>query len=69
MAKNNINNPAAFPQRLSDDGEGMSLRDYFAAKALQGAYSISSVHQNSTEKEVAVECYKMADAMLEARKK
>jgi len=44
--------------------DGMTLRDYFAAKALAGmSYEIEN------EPRAAQWCYAMADAMLEARKK
>ncbi len=43
---------------------GMSLRDYFAAKAMQGMLA-SDI--NATESSFAQQAYKMADAMLEAR--
>lgn len=49
--------------------EGMSLRDYFAAKALQGLLSCQSYENGFYQaKQVAQEAYAMADAMLEARK-
>lgn len=53
-------------------GEGMSLRDYFAAKSLQGcmAYfneSRGDFHTNAQPDEVAKYCYQVADAMLFAR--
>lgn len=38
---------------------GMTLRDYFAAKAMQSAYG--------SPREVAVESYKLADEMIAAR--
>lgn len=53
--------------------EGMSLRDYFAAKAMQGmlAYpgceSRGSHHNNNTTDGVAEMAYDYADAMLRAR--
>ena len=52
---------------------GMSLRDYFAAAALQGEFSnpTSGVFEadSITFSEVAWDCYKMADAMLAARER
>ena len=55
--------------------EGMTLRDYFAAKAMQGCLAYSHVspqwgnfHENCTPNKVAAYAYLMADAMLEARK-
>lgn len=47
-------------------GDGMSLRDYFAAKALQGMLADTSVQAPPSE--FAHNAYKLADAMLEARK-
>lgn len=52
--------------------EGMALRDYFAAKAMQGwlaSYGPDMPHpaQNGAEHDVARNAYKLADAMLAAR--
>jgi|LakMenEpi03Aug12_release.lakeMendotaPanAssembly.Ray.scaffolds.fasta_scaffold476796_2 hypothetical protein len=44
---------------------GMTLRDYFAAKAMQ-AY-MSDPNMTWSDSEIAREAYVMADAMLEAR--
>ena len=65
-----LNGGPAFPtenaRQVSHDGyisEGMSLRDYFAAKAMQGFCSAdwSDMHH------IADIAYRMADAMLKAR--
>lgn len=45
---------------------GMTLRDYFAAKAMQ-ADMADGIHENDFAWSAA-RAYKMADAMLEARK-
>ena len=45
------------------DEDGMTLRDYFAAKAMQGMLA-SDV--NATRHIFAAQAYAMADAMLEA---
>ena len=42
--------------------EGMTLRDYFAAKAMQ-----AFIEKYSHEGDVSRNAYKMADAMLKAR--
>lgn len=47
--------------------EGMTLRDYFAAKAMQGICA-SGPSIGTTNKVIATEAYQIADAMLEARK-
>ena len=50
---------------------GMSLRDYFAAKALQArmtAFCSLEVNHGWTNMEIAIDAYAMADAMLKARK-
>lgn len=44
---------------------GMTLRDYFAAKAMQGMRSAGWI---GTSREIATLAYEDADAMLEARK-
>jgi hypothetical protein len=49
-----------------DYGTGMTLRDYFAAKAM-GAYLTYALEQNAPKGVVATAAYKMADAMLKAR--
>ena len=48
--------------------EGMTLRDYFAAKAMQGllAQSLGTALGSPVE-QAAEYAYKMADAMLKAR--
>ena len=66
----------AFPNEYSAPKfrEGMTLRDYFAAKALAGwlaSYGSDSAHPVSTDhaKTVAAFSYAIADAMLAAREK
>ena len=67
-----MNNPPAFPlhnhgaQTLGLHVTGMTLRDYFAAKAMQGLLS-SDV--NAPLETFAKQSYKVADAMLSAREK
>jgi len=46
----------------------MTLRDYFAAKALVGAFNASGFTDELTFAEKAEWVYLMADAMLEAHK-
>lgn len=46
--------------------EGMTLRDYFAAKAMQGIVSDPDLAMGTLQ--VAEWAYRQADAMLEARK-
>jgi len=59
----------AFPHQYKSSPEelivcfGMTLRDYFAAKAMQ-----SLVQKYSHEGDVSRNAYKIADAMLEASK-
>ncbi|MGB4898932.1 MAG: hypothetical protein WBP57_10985 [Ignavibacteria bacterium] len=57
----------AFPMQYADDSyqQGMSLRDYFAAKAMQG---FCVAFPGWSDAEIARAAYKQADAMLEARK-
>lgn len=49
----------AFPNNRS---EGMELRDYFAAKAMVGQMWSDNYEED------AKNCYKIADAMMKARK-
>jgi hypothetical protein len=49
--------------------QGMTLRDYFAAKAMQTFRDqIGSQSDQAWFEKIAEGAYKMADAMLEARK-
>ena len=67
---NNTSGPAFPTESAQQTGthtwhyEGMTLRDYFAAKAMQGLLA-SDV--NATRHIFAAQAYAMADAMLEAR--
>ena len=61
----------AFPFVASDKtgmiiNTGMNLRDFFAAKALQGMLAETSL--KATVEEFANKSYVLADAMMEARK-
>jgi hypothetical protein len=49
---------------------GMTLRDYFAAKAMQSLVNawIKNNIYPSTDMDVAINAYAVADAMMEARK-
>ena len=69
-----MNNPPAFPQKRQiyragyatkeyEPVEGMTLRDYFAAKALANAYT----QHDGDSFRVAEWAYAVADAMLKAR--
>ena len=59
---NNSIKDQAFPD---ENNYGISIRDYFAAKALQGVMACNGVYDD--EKKLARWCYEQADAMLEAR--
>jgi hypothetical protein len=60
--------PPAFPTWIENDSmaHGMSLRDFFAAAALQGMYSNPN-HNYNTHFTDANEAYAMADVMMKAR--
>lgn len=68
---------AAFPntagwRRDPDISDGMSLRDYFAAKAMQSLISLGSEGYQEQSgffhtENVADDAYNFADAMLKAR--
>ena len=59
-------------QAFPDEGNyGISIRDYFAAKAMQAILSSDRyaglIGVNRYEQRTAEDAYKMADAMLKAR--
>ena len=61
--------PFAFPNAHYNDIYGMTLRDYFAAKAMQAAVAGQATSGETTLYAVVSGfAYNMADAMLEARK-
>ena len=63
-----MNNEQAFPNPHRTDISGMTLRDYFAAKALQNFRDqIGSQSDQEWFEKVAQGAYRMADAMMEAR--
>ena len=71
MSDTNTGGPAFPASYYTDDGQwakrdGMSLRDYFAAKAMQGMYT-SETFPTGLIADTATEAYQMADAMLRAR--
>lgn len=57
-------------------GGGMTLRDYFAANAMSGVlacvstgrHDLTFLDGDTQEQRLATESYRLADAMLEARK-
>lgn len=61
----------AFPI-VSDEGglvsEGMTLRDWFAGQAMYNVCDSRTLKIKAVDT-IAYECYRMADAMLEVRKK
>jgi hypothetical protein len=78
MNKETINDGGpAFPHKrqIRCNGEvidsemesGISMRDYFAAAALQGLLASIQPNQLWSGDDVAVTCYRTADAMLKAR--
>ena len=66
-----MNNPPAFPHTVEYKGSdcggivphgGMTLRDYFAAKAMQAL-----IDNDGLFLEIPTQAYALADAMLKAR--
>jgi hypothetical protein len=69
MSKTNNGGPA-FPANFYDDKghfieatDGMTLRDYFAANAMQAIVGLD----NCDDEDCAKQAYALADAMLKAR--
>lgn len=58
-------NAVTVGQYVSSGHSGMTLRDYFAAKAMQGL--LAGKLATTKMSVIAGECYSMADAMLKAR--
>jgi hypothetical protein len=71
MSKINTGGPA-FAQQLECNRDGyavtggMTMRDYFAAKAMQGICASGPTNEWSNSR-LAAEAYDLADAMLKAR--
>jgi len=71
---NNTGGPA-FPRNILDHGHGvttthesgMTLRDYFAAKAMQGILAHAYTRHIRVEDLYACDAYVIADAMLKTR--
>ena len=68
MSEINTGGPA-FPPSNPGHAHGMTLRDYFAAKAMQGAIASSSDKLDFGPDLGAAWAYQVADAMLAARDK
>ena len=71
---NKTENPQAFPWANDADkqynwiNKGMTLRDYFAAKAMQSFLDeVGSGSDQRFYKDIAIGAYQVADAMLKAR--
>ena len=63
-------NPPAFPNEVGYKHQqgGMTLRDYFAAKAMQSFLDeVGSESDQRFYKDIAIGAYQVADAMLRAR--
>ena len=62
---------SAFPQPTDStlSWQGMTLRDYFAAKAMQGMLAACSGWSEGQQERLAKCSYAMADEMLKAREK
>ena len=67
MSKKNDGGPAFPHSRLGSDHDGMTLRDYFAAKAMQGMYAADSSSSVIPLESKVRQAYAAADAMLAER--
>ncbi|PXV54193.1 hypothetical protein SAMN04487785_11427 [Dyella jiangningensis] len=67
----NENGGPAFPISIPGCGDngagGMTLRDYFAAKALQGICAHNDTWGIAKDEQIAAVAYALADALLKAR--
>jgi hypothetical protein len=69
-----MKNPPAFPVSHGmalvaglQNAYGMTLRDYFAAKAMQGLLASGNLPKTMPDADLAECAYALADAMLKAR--
>ena len=76
MSKDKETGGPAFPsanavtvgEYVSSGHSGMTLRDYFAAKAMQGELACQrDEYEWHDINKLAVHCYRVADSMLKAR--
>lgn len=75
MSDQDTSGPAFPSVKWETDSQGMTLRDYFAAKAMQGLVGYMGCNPDKIDAfarmnkiEISEAAYKYADAMLEARK-
>ena len=59
--------PSTFHNGWGEPEKGMTLRDYFAAKALTGLLGAAELRDTLDGDEIALVSYLMADSMLKAR--
>ena len=59
--------PKAFPNAFWREDDGMDLRDYFAARVLQGMLASGNLPKTMPDADLAECAYALADAMLKAR--
>ena len=65
-----MKNQPAFPCQYDEYfplGNGMTLRDYFAASFVSSGHVFKSISDGNTPELVSEQAYLMADAMLKAR--
>ncbi len=61
--------PIAVPNDFDSCNEGMTLLDYFAAKALQSLIANEKILTNNPIEQLADQAYGIAKAMLKEREK
>jgi hypothetical protein len=59
--------PSTFHNGWGEPEKGMTLRDYFAAKAMQGWLANPKTEYETSYEKLAKVFYEMADAMMKAR--
>jgi len=60
-------NEQAFPNPHRTDETGMTLRDYFATKAMQGMLASGNLPRSVKDDELSAAAYNSAAAMMKAR--
>lgn len=66
MSDTTNNGGPVFPSEIGTISKGITLRDYFAAKAMQ-SYLLDKDRDSFTFEQWAQASYEMAEAMLKAR--
>lgn len=57
---------SAFPRKIGEQAPGLTKREYFAAKALQGLLANNNIYSFGSHEEIAKQAVKLADELNKA---